>query len=307
MTWLLIDSGNSAVKWARSDADGHHFSGGVESYHPLETQGGLQVVAPLEERLTAQWIARPPQAVFGVCVADDATRFAIEKAVRNVSNLDVTWYGPQRHFEGRNVAHTLALLNGYRDPRQLGADRWHAMIGACAKYPDESLIVAGCGTATTVDCVRAQPLQAAVFLGGAIAPGYQLMYDALAKGTARLPRVPARTAFVNRPLDTEQAIVTGVHYAQIGLVENVTREFAAEIESLGKEPPRLLLTGGRSRALLSSLTRSLLAEKAVSAIVLEDNLVLHGVAVRAYNESLPSPSKRAEQFAPAAAPAIVSQ
>jgi type III pantothenate kinase len=273
LSWLVIDAGNTAIKWARSDARGLRFVGtGIERLH----QGSLA------DRLAAVWIVPRPSAAFGVCVADEATQRTIEEAVRSICGLGVTWFGAQRHFEGRGVAHSVALINGYTDPLQLGADRWHAMIGACAKYPDEPMVVVNAGTATTVDCLRAEPFSAAVFVGGVIAPGYDLMRESLARGTARLPLAEGRPAV--HPLDTDTAIATGIHFAQIGLIENVVREFAAELDAARKEAPRLVLSGGRSRALLAPLTRSLLAERAVSAVSLEDSLVLRGVALRAHNE-----------------------
>jgi len=286
MSWLVIDAGNSTIKWARSVADGTRFLGGgveAQARDPLRA-------AVLDKHLTAQWITPPPLAAYGVCVADDVTRLAIEYAVRSAGSPEIRWFGAQRHFEGRGVAHTVALLNGYRDPLQLGADRWHAMIAACAKYPDESLIVVSSGTATTVDCVRAGPLAAAIFVGGVIAPGYDLMRESLARGTAQLPLADLRTEVNGYPRSTSDAIAGGVHYAQVGLVENIARQFAAELDGEGKDAPRLLLSGGRGRALLAPLTRSLLAEKAVSSIVLESNLVLRGVALRAHNEGAPPPT-----------------
>jgi type III pantothenate kinase len=273
LSWLVIDAGNSAIKWARSDAQGLRFLGtGIERLR----------LGSLVDRLAAAWIVPTPSAAFGVSVADEATMLTIEDAVRGIAGIGVTWFGPQRHFEGRGVAHTVALINGYRDPAQLGTDRWHAMIGACAKYPDEPLVVVSAGTATTVDCVRAEPLRAAVFAGGAIAPGFDLMRESLARGTARLPLAEGRAGA--HPVTTDDAIATGIQYAQVGLIENIAREFAAELDAAGKEAPRLVLSGGRARPLLGPLTRSLLAEKAVSSVVLEDSLVLRGVALRAHNE-----------------------
>jgi type III pantothenate kinase len=178
----------------------------------------------------------------------------------------------------------VALLNGYHDPFQLGADRWHALVAACAKFPDQPLVVVSAGTATTVDCVRAEPYAAAIFLGGVIAPGFNLMRESLSRGTARLPLVEDSEAPSPHATRTEQAIVAGVHYAQLGLVENVVREFAAELERDSLEPPRLLLTGGRARALFGPLSRSVLAERAVVALSLEHHLVLRGIALRAHAE-----------------------
>ncbi len=277
MSWLVVDAGNTAVKWAVSDATGLKFVGsGVQ---------GHVATADLQAQLVAAWQLLPITAAYGVSVADPSVVYAIEQAVRAACGRDIAWYTTQRHFEGRGVAHSAALINGYKNPAQLGADRWHALIAACAKFPDESLVVVSAGTATTVDCVRAEPLKAAVFLGGVIAPGFDLMRMSLARGTAKLPLIDEQPSLhIAHPTSTEDAIATGVFYAQLGLVENVVREFAAELEHAQKEPPRLLLSGGRGRALLGPLTRSVLNEKAVTSISLENGLPLRGVALRAHNE-----------------------
>jgi len=280
VSWLVIDAGNSVVKWAISDRDGHRFMG-----TGLESNGE---VAGLDERLMDSWGGLRFRGVYATSVADDEAMRAIERAVRACCGLEVTWFGPQRHFEGRGLGHGVALINGYRDPMQLGADRWHALVAACAKFPDQPLVVVSAGTATTVDCVRAEPYAAALFMGGVIAPGYALMRESLARGTARLPLADETEPPSPHAGSTAQAIASGVHFAQLGLVENVVREFAAELEQASLEPPRLLLTGGRARALFGPLSRSVLAERAVAALSLEHNLVLRGVALRAHVEQAPA-------------------
>ncbi|MEW5882188.1 MAG: type III pantothenate kinase [Pseudomonadota bacterium] len=279
MSWLVIDAGNTAVKWAHSDARGNRFIGtGVE--YRLNLQ-------PLAARLAAAWRLPRPTAAFACSVADDETMQAIERAVEEVAAIDVQWLRAQPHFAGRGPGYGLALINGYRDPLQLGADRWHAMIAACAKYPNESLVVATSGTATTVDCVRGEAGKAALFLGGVIAPGFDLMVASLARGTARLPLADGRV--VAHPDNTEDAIATGTANAQIGLIERVARGFSAELADEGRPPPRLLLSGGRARSLFAALGRHLLAERVVTAVSIEDNLVLRGVALRAHAEAAEAP------------------
>jgi type III pantothenate kinase len=279
MSWLVIDAGNTAVKWAHSDAEGNRFIGtGVE--YRLNLQ-------PLTDRLAAAWRLPRPTAAFACSVADDETMRAIERAVDEVAAIDVQWLRAQPHFAGRGPGYGLALINGYRDPLQLGADRWHAMIAACAKYPIESLVVATSGTATTVDCVRGEAGKAALFLGGVIAPGLELMVSSLARGTARLPLADGR--IVAHPDNTEDAIATGTTNAQIGLIERVARSFSAELADEGRPPPRLLLSGGRARSLFAALGRHLLAERIVTAVSIEDNLVLRGVALRAHAEAAEAP------------------
>lgn len=282
MSWLLLDVGNTAVKWAHSDAHGNRFVGtGIELR--LNTE-------PLAQRLAAAWRLPRAKRAFGASVADHATMEAIEQAAREAAGIPVTWLKSQPHFAGRGPGYGLALINAYRQPDQLGADRWHALIAACAKYPGESLIVASSGTATTVDCVRGEAGAAAVFLGGVIAPGFDLMHESLARGTARLPDVryviDGRVA--PHPDNTDDAIVTGVFHAQVGLIERVAREFAAELAADKRARPRLLLAGGRARSLLAALGARLLAsggDGTVSSVSIEDNLVLRGVALRAHSEA----------------------
>ncbi len=274
MPWLLLDAGNTAIKWAHSDAEGNRFIGtGIELRLNNE---------PLADRLATAWRLPRATRAFGCSVADDVTRQAIEAAARDAAGIDVTWLAAQPHFAGVGPGYGLALINAYRDPEQLGADRWHAMIAACAKYPGESLVIASGGTATTVDCVRAESGGASVFVGGLIAPGADLMLASLARGTARLPLAEGRVQA--HPDNTDDAIASGVHKAQLGLIERATREFAAELLAEGHAPPRLLVTGGRARVLLVELGRALTGEALIAPVTMEDNLVLKGVALRAHAE-----------------------
>ena len=279
MSWLLLDVGNTAVKWAHSDAHGNRFVGtGIELR--MNTQ-------PLAQRLSNAWRVPRAKRAFGCSVADQATMDAIEAAAREAAGIPVTWLKAQPHFAGSGPGYGLALINAYRAPEQLGADRWHAMIAACAKFPGESLVIASSGTATTIDCVRREPNAAAVFIGGVIAPGFDLMHESLARRTARLPdvRYVVDGQVVAHPDNTDDAIVTGVFHAQAGMIERVVRDFGEELSRDGRPAPRLLLAGGRARSLLGALERRLRHEEPiVSAVTIEDNLVLRGVALRAHAE-----------------------
>ena len=283
MSWLLLDVGNTAVKWAHSDAQANRFVGtGIELR--MNTQ-------PLAQRLANAWQLPRAKKAFGCSVADRATMEAIEQAAHDAAGISITWLKAQPHFAGSGPGYGLALINAYRVPEQLGADRWHAMIAACAKFPNESLVIASSGTATTIECVRRDPNTAAEFVGGVIAPGVDLMHESLARGTARLPdvRYVMDGQVVAHPDNTDDAIVTGVFHAQAGMIERVVRDFAAELAQDGRPPPRLLLAGGRARSLLAALERHLRGDAkgaAVSGVTIEDNLVLRGVALRAHAETV---------------------
>ncbi len=183
--------------------------------------------------------------------------------------------GSQSSFDG-----AIALINGYRNPAQLGADRWHCLLGAGAAMNlqgvAKSLVVVNAGTATTVDCVDAEEDTTArtrfvgKFIGGVIAPGVRLMLESLALRTAGLPATDADFSanVAEFPDNTDAAIVTGVLDAQAGLVYRIWHRFAVHMVA----EPRLVLTGGHAEALSSRL--SMRAD-------IEHNLVLRGLALRA--------------------------
>ncbi|MFN7572245.1 MAG: type III pantothenate kinase [Betaproteobacteria bacterium] len=273
MSWLVIDAGNTAIKWVRSDAAGRHFAGsGVQA-----TGAGGDVAA----QLIAAWAQPVPTVAFGVCVADERIRAAIEAAVASVAALPVQWFGSAAAFVGRGPAAGVELFNGYRDPAQLGADRWHALIAACTQFRGEPLLVVGAGTATTVDSLVTEA-GAVRFIGGLIAPGYALMRASLAQGTARLPLAQGRP--VRFADNTDDAIATGVHCAQLGLIEHQARKMAEELKLRGLPPARLVLTGGARQLLRGPLARSLRGDGTVREVSAEDSLVLRGVALRAHAE-----------------------
>lgn len=255
--WLLLDAGNSALKWVLMTLDGQ-----VGPAH------GARRNAPPEELTSAlvrEWgecSGVAVQAAYGCGVAAPPLMRAIEQAVQQSFALPVQWFETQSRFEHGGVV----LRNGYRDSTQLGADRWHSLIAARAAHPDRSLVVVTAGTATTVDGVTID----GSFIGGAIAPGVRLMYEALAKGTARLP--VSRGRMVAYPDNTDDAIASGVLGSQLGLVEHFVRNFRVEH---GK--PLIVLTGGHAAQLAPYVG----VGTALSAVVREENLVLRGVYLRA--------------------------
>lgn len=251
---LLVDVGNSAVKWARLAPDGALAEGGRVLH-----RGRGDVAAAL----VAEWsgIARVSRTV-GCSVAGADVAEVVERAAVAAGSPRVEWMRAQPSFAG-----PVELINGYRDPMQLGADRWHALLGARARLPGASFVVANAGTATTVDCVRAGS-PAARFVGGCIAPGVRLMLESLARGTAGLPLADGAAA--DFPDTTDAAIVTGVLDAQAGLVERVWRRFAATLDRV----PALLLAGGHAESLAARLPAELRP-------AIEHNLVLRGLALRA--------------------------
>ena len=255
--WLLLDAGNSALKWVLMALDGRvgPAYGSVRNVPPAELTPGL----------VREWTDRvgvPVQAAYGCGVAAPLLLRAVEQAVLKAFSLPVHWFETQSRFEHGGVV----LINGYRDSAQLGVDRWHSLIAARAAHTDRPLVVVTAGTATTIDGVTSD----GQFVGGAIAPGVRLMYEALARGTANLPFASGQ--MVAYPDNTDDAITSGVLGSQLGLIERFVRTFRND-----HGDPLVVLGGGNASLLAPYVGFG----TALPAVAREENLVLRGVFLRA--------------------------
>lgn len=196
---LLIDAGNTRIKWALAEADapaGHWIAAGAVAHADLNH---------LPEAWHGAGIAR-------VIVSNVAGQRLRDQLQLMLPAVEVTWFASAPELAG--------LRNSYRNPQQLGCDRFAAALGARALAPSQPLVVATCGTATTVDAVTAD----GVFIGGMILPGLGLMAASLASNTAQLPQVAAAgelpPAFAD---NTDDAIRSGCLSAQAGAIERACR------------------------------------------------------------------------------------
>ena len=209
---LLIDAGNTRVKWALAD-DG--VAPGAWSATGAVDHAGL-------DEVHEDWASATRVLVSNVAGPALAERIAALLP----AGAQVEWFASTLQRAG--------VTNGYREPARLGCDRFAAAIGARALAPDQDLIVATCGTATTVDAVRAD----GCFLGGMILPGLALMAASLARNTAQLPQVDAGALPPLFGDNTQDAILSGLLSAQAGAIERAVAGLggAACIVSGGAAP-----------------------------------------------------------------------
>ncbi|GGY80328.1 type III pantothenate kinase [Pseudoduganella plicata] len=199
-TWLLVDAGNTRVKWAVTASTGSWLAQGAVAHADA---------AGLEAQWLAAFASAMPTRVLAANVAGAAVRARLEAALDIAAPAaQVEWFASSAERAG--------LVNGYRNPAQLGCDRFAAAIGARALAPGRPLIVANCGTATTIDAVGAD----GTFIGGMILPGLGLMASSLARNTAQLPQI-APGATLRSPFadNTDDAILAGCLSAQTGAIE----------------------------------------------------------------------------------------
>jgi type III pantothenate kinase len=128
-------------------------------------------------------------------------------------------------------------------PADAGADRIVNAFAAGRLYGTPAIVV-DLGTATTLDVVAAD----GGYIGGAIAAGLQLGLDALASGTALLPRVEPTAPAKVIGRDTISAMQSGAVIGHIGLVNELVHRTRAELAAQSPAGARIhvILTGGLS-------------------------------------------------------------
>jgi type III pantothenate kinase len=241
---LLVDVGNTFVKWGRYRAA----ASGAAAEHCLESGHALLAEIP---DLAAGWRRLPaPQRVLISNVAGTRVRSTLIRA------LEIWPDAPAPHWLAAQPEQC-GVRNGYRNPAQLGSDRWAAMIGARALVGAHPVLVVVCGTATTIDFVD----PGGAFTGGVILPGVGLMIRSLHEGTAALPDADGQ--YADHPQQTVDAIVSGCQHALAGAVERMYRLHHASHPGLS-----CLLSGGAAKAL---------APRLAIPFRLHENLVLEGL------------------------------
>ncbi|MFS0755618.1 type III pantothenate kinase [Noviherbaspirillum sp. 1P10PC] len=251
---LLIDAGNTRVKWALATVATYAGTGFAREELGQWICSGVVEHDALGQ-LVEVWRGRQVARVVLSNVAGEGMRDKLDQLLLRAFGarpIAIEWFRPAPLLAG--------VRNGYRNPLQLGADRFASAIGAHALYPGEAIIVATCGTATTVDAITPD----GVFLGGMILPGLGLMASSLAKNTAQLPQVGAKVEIVTPFADnTTDAIISGCVAAQTGAIGQALAAHAAQYREV-----RCILSGGAG---------SMLAPHLDHPSVQIDNLVLIGL------------------------------
>ena len=140
--------------------------------------------------------------------------------------------------------------NRYATPKTLGIDRMVLVSGAVLRFPGQHRLVIDAGTCVTYDFVNAEDQ----YLGGAIAPGIRLRYEALHHYTAKLPLLDKA-----EPIDfigntTSESIHSGI-------INGLAHEIDGFIEQYRARYPKfiIILTGGDAEFLAKRLKNTIFA------------------------------------------------
>ena len=151
------------------------------------------------------------------------------------------------------------LKINYESPETLGIDRIIAAFAATEKY-GKPCVVCDFGTATTIDSVNAS----GEFMGGIIAPGMNLLADALFQKTSKLPKVEIKkpeSVFGNTTVGSLQS---GIYFGYTSLVDGIVRRMIDELAV----KPKIVATGGLVKVI---------AESSEMIDVVDENLMLEGL------------------------------
>ena len=256
MAVLLVDVGNTRIKWARFD--GRDIGRGHAAVH-----SGWSAATYLRRLFGT---SPRPERLWVTSVAGGRVNRTLAAAARR-AGVAVTFVSVPRSGGGVRV--------GYLEPWRLGSDRFVAAVGAHALFPRSAVCVVGVGTAMTIDLIGADGRHR----GGAIIPAPALMVEMLftrTHGIQRRARGGGRgggTGLFAR--STRQGVVQGARYAAAALIDRAVEEARV---LLGGKKPLVVLTGGEAAAV-----RPLLVRKGV----LVPDLVLKGLAVLSLREPRP--------------------
>ncbi len=220
MSRLLLDIGNTRLKWGLAGAAGLDECGAV--VHDGDPAAALRALH-LPRRPAELWVAHVTGA---------------EHEARLTQTL-CELYALEPRF-ARTAAQWRDLRNAYREPERLGVDRGLLLIAAWA-HVRAPLCVVSAGTALTVDCVDAGGRH----LGGIIAGGLAVQQRAVLGNTRFATRGGAAVYDGGLGLDTEACVRQGAMLSCLGAIDRAA--------AMAGPAARCLLTGGDADVLLPHL------------------------------------------------------
>ena len=223
---LLIDIGNTRSKFSICD------DGMLSPTSFIETSN-----------ITITWLLKTFKT-FDKCIVSNVNHPQLNETIEKWCRLQGIDYVKLESEKAR-----FGLLSGYRNFKQLGIDRWLAMLGALTLHPNQANLVIDSGTATTIDLVLPQGQH----VGGWILPGIHTLTSSVVK---RTENVVADSKYINNISfsdNTCDAVNKASWAATVGFIQEslslANSEYLAEGEHVN-----IILTGGNAKHLMTLLT-----------------------------------------------------
>ena len=239
--FLLLDGGNSQLKWAWVE-NGTFSEVGRAPYRDLTQLG-------------EEWLqfADDDVKIVGCAVCGSVKKAMVEEQL----TCPVEWLS--------SMPQALGIRNHYRRPEEHGSDRWFNALGS-RRFTQNACVVVSCGTAVTTDALTEDNH----YLGGTIMPGFHLMKEAMALKTANLNRPIGKV--YPFPTTTPNAIASGMMDAVCGAL--MMMHGRLKDKTGGGKPVDIIITGGGAARVVQALPESFVHDNQVKIV---DNLVIHGL------------------------------
>lgn len=226
MTTLLIDIGNTRIKW--------HFD---QHTTPLTADTRAAALSHHDaDWLDALNVFWQPQTAPTSCRISSVASADVLSQVQQL--IRRRYPDCVQHLIRAEAQHQKFKL-AYPNPAQMGSDRYAQLLGAQMLCAEQQHIVLSAGTATTIDGVHAD----GTHIGGVILPSEQLMRQSLHQYTAKLPLTDGTFQTQHAPTNTIDALASATTLASLGtLNEFITRY-------IPNGDVTLILCGGNASAL----------------------------------------------------------
>lgn len=239
--FLLLDGGNSQLKWAWVE-QGQIISVGRAPYRDLS-------------KLGQEWLERGSEIEKIIGCAVCSTQKKEQVAAQLPEQIE--WLP--------SMQQALGIRNHYRNVAEHGADRWFNVLGS-RRFSSNACVVVSCGTAVTVDALTEDNH----YLGGTIMPGFHLMKEAMALKTANLNRPIGKV--YPFPTTTSNALASGMMDAVCGSVMLMHSRLRGKTDT--DKAVDVVITGGGAAKVVQALPESFGLDNHVKIV---DNLVIYGL------------------------------
>lgn len=219
---LVIDAGNTRIKWATFDVNQQIVKHGIAGHHELQ-----KLLDGLD-------------GIENIVLSDVSGKIR----VTNISS-----YGKAYEL---NHELPIPISLDYETPETLGNDRIASAVGAHSLFPESNCLIIDAGTCITADLITA----AGVFRGGAIAPGIQMRLDAMHTFTGNLPQLKVSKTYNQlQGKSTKDCMLSGAIAFSFIEIDAVIQRYNERYQTL-----RVILTGGDAELLAKGLKSNTFAD-----------------------------------------------
>lgn len=223
---LLVDIGNTNLHWGM--VDNITQTTNIDSYHTVshnQTKLDSQILDQL-------WQSYPqPEKIFCASVVADTMQKTFNTWAQQKWQQDVCYATTGESYYD--------LKNAYGDSKQLGIDRWLAMVGAWHQYTHQNICVVDCGTAITLDIISADGQHQ----GGYIIPSQQMMQTSLLSQTNGINQLYSLDNIkLELGNNTQQSVMHGIYFAITSFINQAVARYSHDSDQF-----ICLITGGGAK------------------------------------------------------------